>query len=359
MKVALLGCGWIAGWGHARAIPRVPSWEVVAVADTVLAQAQDVGGQLGLDPEQCFDSLDALLAIDDLELVCVLTPPSLHREQVEAIVQTGRHVACEKPFALTLADADAMLEAANAANVVVSVFHNHVYYDEHQLGYKLVQDGAIGEVEGVVINGLGARPWSGAQGWKPEWRRKPTLGGGGALMDSGIHGLYLSEFYFGTSPSWVSATTSPSLSKDSVETYAYVQLGFPNGIAAVGSGWGGGPGQIEIFGQEGRISMEFDVTEGAFGGQPKATRVVSNGQLISEHHVQDRDSHLFLPGIYEAIEGRVHNADSGFSISGEQGREAIELVLAAYASSVRGEKVPLPIRRSDPIYDLGLLGLFD
>jgi predicted dehydrogenase len=359
VNVALLGCGWIAAWGHGRAIPGVDSWNVVAVADPDLALASQVGAQFNLAPDRCLGDLKDLLTLDEVELICVLTPPSLHREHVEAIAAAGRHIACEKPFALTLADADAMLEAAAAAGVVLSVFHNHIYVEEHQLARRLIDQGAIGDVEGLVINGLGSRPWSGSEGWHPEWRRTPTLSGGGALIDSGLHALYLTEHYFGTSPSWVSAVTDPPIDLDRVETYAYVHLGFPNGVASVGSGWGGGPAHFEIFGRERRICMDFHTTDGYFGAQPKSVQVVAGEKIIEEFHLPDRDFQLFTPALYDAIEQRVRDPRSGFRISGEQGREALELVLASYASAVRGHVVQLPLRRDDPVYAGGLLALGD
>ena len=357
MKVALLGCGWIAGWGHARALPQVSSWEVVAVADPSQVRASAVAEQLSVDRRRCMSTLDELLELDDVELVAVLTPPHLHRQQVEAIVAAGKHVACEKPFALTLADADAMLEAADAAGVSVSVFHNHVCYEEHQIGRRLVDEGAIGDVEGIVVNGLGARPWAGAEEYRPEWRRDPGLGGGGALMDAGIHGLYLTEHYFGTSPSWVGATMVPTVGSDHVETYAYVQLGYAGGVATVGIGWGGGPAHLEVFGRKGRISMAFDSTVGYFGQQPESVRLVTGGKLAAEHPVADRDFQLFTPAIYEGIAERVRDPSTWWRLSGEQGREALELVLAAYASAARREVVPLPLRRGDPVYAAGLAGI--
>lgn len=357
MNVALLGCGWIAGWGHGRGIPEVESWNVVAVADQDRSQAAQVGAQFGLREDRCLSSVEELLVLDEVDLVCVLTPPSMHRQHVEAIVQSGKHVACEKPFALTLADADAMLEAAAAAGVVISVFHNHLYFDEHQLARRLIDDGAIGDVEGIVIDGLGGRPWSGAEGWHPEWRRTPALGGGGALMDSGLHALYLTELYFGTSPGWVSAVTVPPVGGDQVETYAYAHLGFPGGVASVGSGWGGGPAHIEVFGREARISMEFRTTDAYFGAQPKSVQVIVGDTIVDEHHVPDRQLQLFTPGLYRAIEERTSDPSSQFGISGERGREAVELVLASYASAARGHVVQLPLRRNDPVYAGGLPAL--
>lgn len=359
MRVALLGCGWIAGWGHARAIPQVDSWEIVAVADPSDRRTVELGDQLGLSRSQCLGSLDEILARNDVEMVCILTPPHLHREQVELIARAGLHIACEKPFALNLADADAMLEAADTAGVSISVFHNHAYFDEHNVARRLIDEGAIGEVEGVMINGLGARPWSGAEEYRPDWRRDPSLAGGGSLMDNGIHALYLTEHYFQTSPSWVSATTLPRVGAGEVETYAYVQLGYPNGIASVAVGWGGGPANIEIYGRQARISIPFSPTDGHTSAQPSVVRVISDAKIVAEHPVVDREFQMFTPEIYKAIEERTRDASSGFRISGEQGREALELVLAAYASASRGHVVELPLRRDDPVYSKGLSALVE
>jgi predicted dehydrogenase len=103
--------------------------------------------------------------------------------------------------------------------------------------------------------------------------------------------------------------------------------------------------------------MEFRTTDGYFGTQPKSLQVVAEEKVVEEFHVPDRQFQLFTPALYHAIEERVRDPRSGFRISGEQGREALELVLASYASAARGHVVHLPLRRDDPVYAGGLLAL--
>ena len=119
----------------------------------------------------------------------VITGNTIVRDAAAA----GKHIVCEKPFALSLADADEMIAACQAAGVTLAIYHNYLYYFEHRLASRLIAEGAIGDVVATEICGLGSRPWLGAERFKPGWRFEAALAGGGVLMDIGVHSFYLTE----------------------------------------------------------------------------------------------------------------------------------------------------------------------
>src|ERR1035441_5445671 len=145
MRFGLVGCGWIVERDHVPAMLRSDEVEIVATADVSPERSRLVGAIAGLKLDACYDDYHELLARDDVEVVSVATPPGTRVQIVRDAAAAGKHVVCEKPFALTLAEADEMIQACEAAGVTLSMYHNYLYYAEHRLAQKLIAEGAIGE----------------------------------------------------------------------------------------------------------------------------------------------------------------------------------------------------------------------
>src|SRR5262245_35810727 len=114
---AIVGAGMVARY-HATAIGRTPGARLVAVCRGDSARADAAAAQFGVP---CETSYDALLARGDVDAICVCTPSGLHAAQAIAAARAGKHVLVEKPMALTLADADAMIAASRASGVLLGV----------------------------------------------------------------------------------------------------------------------------------------------------------------------------------------------------------------------------------------------
>src|SRR5678815_605357 len=119
IKIALLGCGRIAkrhsdllGGGH------INGAKLVGVCDVIRERANAIGFQYGVP---AYYDLDQLLGQQDVDVVSVLTPSGLHPIHAISVAKAGKHVIVEKPMALRLDDADAMIEACDAAGVKLFV----------------------------------------------------------------------------------------------------------------------------------------------------------------------------------------------------------------------------------------------
>ena len=119
IKFALLGCGRIAkrhsdllGGGH------INGAKLVGVCDVVRERADAIGSRYGVP---AYYDLDRLLGQQDVDVVSVLTPSGLHPIHAISVAKAGKHVVVEKPMALRLDDADAMIEACDAAGVKLFV----------------------------------------------------------------------------------------------------------------------------------------------------------------------------------------------------------------------------------------------
>jgi predicted dehydrogenase len=357
MRIALIGCGWIVERSHVPALRDATGIEVVAVADRSPERAQRVAALLGLDASAIHTDHEAVLARSDVDAVSVATPPSSHREIVCAAAQAGKHVLSEKPLATTLADADAMIDACAAAGVLLGLFHNYLWYPETRHALKLIADGAIGEVVATDISGFGTRPWVGAQEGQPGWRHEVGASGGGALMDAGVHALYLTEAYHGTPAERISATVR--LGPDGVDTWAFCQLQFAGGgFGAVNVAWGEGDGRLSIMGTEGHITFVFDEGNGYYGMPARAVRLARVGH---ETRIWNRPLswyRLFEPALFSDFAAAVDGGDwSRYGADGRAGRRAIELALGAYRAAADGGPVALPLAPSDPVHAGGYTAL--
>ena len=164
VHIALVGAGDV-GRFHAEALQQVPDARVVGVVDPQRERAEAVAEICAA--EACSD-LEACL--ERVELVYVLTPPSLHRDLVLAAVRAGKHVVCEKPISVSLEDAEAMVGAAREAGVKLMVAFNQRFRTGFRRLKELVDSGELGSVLNIWSQRLSRRLGEGYN-----WRTDPEL----------------------------------------------------------------------------------------------------------------------------------------------------------------------------------------
>ena len=183
-----IGVG-ILGTGFARStqIPcfqATPGFEVVGILSRNMTRAYDLAKEFGL--RRAFDDLDRMLAVPEIELVAVSTPPDLHLPQTLAALRAGKHVLCEKPTALHAGEAAEMLLAARASGKLHLLDHELRFNPRRRRLVELIQEGFLGRVYTIEYRMAGAfrvdpsRPWS---WWSDETR------GGGVLGALGSHAI--------------------------------------------------------------------------------------------------------------------------------------------------------------------------
>jgi len=141
--VGLLGYGAI-GHEHSRAVRATAGLELAAVCDTSgprLEQARSVAAGIATTT-----SAEVLLGRSDVDLVVVSTPPSTHADWALRVLAAGKHLVVEKPFALTTAEADAVLAAAQARDLLVVVYQNRRSDPDHLALRRVVRAGLLGRV---------------------------------------------------------------------------------------------------------------------------------------------------------------------------------------------------------------------
>jgi predicted dehydrogenase len=186
MRAAVVGTGFV-GVLHVEALRRLG----VEVLGVVGSSPERVRAK-GLEP---YDSLEALLSDDRVDIVHLTTPNHLHYEQAKAVLAAGKHVVCEKPLALDSAQSAELLELAERSGLVHCTNFNVRFYPQCQEARALVADGRLGDVWNV--HGGYLQDWLLLPtDWN--WRLEPEKGGElRAVSDIGSHWLDLVQFVTG------------------------------------------------------------------------------------------------------------------------------------------------------------------
>lgn len=193
---ALIGAGNVTSF-HLQAWGRIPQADIVAIADLDLERARTRAQEFGLDPGRVFASLsDLLQAAEGLDFVDIATPPRAHCELTKLAAAHGLHVLCQKPFALSLAEAQAMIEACHRAGVVLDINENWRWRPWYRTIKQMISQGKIGRP-------IYARFFAHGSFWLPGRARPPDhrhrLHGMKRVVffDWGIHHVDVLRFLFG------------------------------------------------------------------------------------------------------------------------------------------------------------------
>jgi 1,5-anhydro-D-fructose reductase (1,5-anhydro-D-mannitol-forming) len=200
-----------------------------------------------------FTDLGEALADAKVDAVYVASPVALHADQTIASLAAGKHVLCEKPVALDLAQAESMAEAAAESGKLCGIAYYRRLYPKLIRARQLVREGAIGQPVLVEAN---------YHGWleSPErgWLKDPALAGGGPLYDVGSHRIDACNFLFGK-PRRATGLLSNALHPLAVEDSATTLIEYAGGIhAVVDVRWNSRitRDQFRIVGSEGEISLD-------------------------------------------------------------------------------------------------------
>lgn len=192
VRVGVIGLGFI-GPAHIEALRRLPGIEVAAVAHSSDAKARAKGEELGV--EQAFGDYRKLLEIKEIEAVHVCTPNHLHFPQTRDALAAGKHVVCEKPLAVSVAEAKELVELADKTDRVCAVHFNIRYYPLLAHIRAMIASGELGEI--YAVHGSYLQDWL-FYDTDYNWRLEPEYSGESrAIADIGSHWMDLIEYLTG------------------------------------------------------------------------------------------------------------------------------------------------------------------
>ena len=240
-----------ANIGLTKTIPGImaaPNCEVVAISSRNEVAARAAAERLGIPTAH--GTYEALLADPNVEAVYIPLPNHLHADWTIAAARAGKHVLCEKPLALTAADAAHMVEVCEQQGVRLMEAFMYRQHPSWVAVRELVAEGRIGRLVAV-------QSWFSYYNDDPTNIRNIAEAGGGALFDIGCYGVNLSRMLFGGEPSRVVG----SIVRDPVggtDVVASGLLEFGDGIATFTASTRAEDDQrVDIYGTTGRISVEI------------------------------------------------------------------------------------------------------
>jgi 1,5-anhydro-D-fructose reductase (1,5-anhydro-D-mannitol-forming) len=283
----LIGASTIAAEHMIAAIRAQAGHGVVAVASSNAERGRAYAERHGI--AAAYGSVDALLADPTVQVVYISTTNELHREQVLAAAAAGKHVLCEKPLALNLGDALAMLKACRDAGVVMATNHHLRNAATHRKIRDLVREGAIGKpLFARVFHAVYLPPH--LQGWRLD---KPQAGGG-VILDITVHDADTLRFILDAEPvEAIGMSQSAAMAREGLEDGVMAVLRFDNGVLAqlhdaftvkyAGTG-------IEIHGEGGSIVGRNVMTQHPVGEVVLRT-------AVGEQNIPVEHENLYVRGV--------------------------------------------------------------
>lgn len=339
LKVALVGCGRIAK-RHSELLgsKKIKGAVLVAVCDVVTDRARQLGEQYSVP---YFTDMHKMMSSIDTDLVSVLTESGRHSEHVVALASFGKHILVEKPMALTLHDADAMIRACDEAGIKLFV----VKQNRFNVPVVKLRQAIESQRFGKLVLGTVRVRWCRTQKYydQDSWRGTWAFDGG-VLTNQASHHIDLLEWMMGDVES-VFAMSKTALVDIEAEDTAVVALRFVNGaLGIIEATTATRPkdleGSISILGEKGVVEI------GGFAvNELKTWNFVDQGtdenKLKAEYSVNPPNVYGFgHKAYYEHVIDCVEN-NTRQLVDGFEGRKSLELINAIYESIETKSEVSL------------------
>jgi len=340
LRFALIGCGRISR-KHVSALSELPGARLVAVCDTIEERARAAAEPLGIP---CYTDYHEMMEKQKPDVVNVLTPSGLHAAHVLDVVRYGCHIVVEKPMALTLEQADSMIETCDRAGLKLFVVKQNRYNLAVQQLKRALDEGRFGKlVLGTVrVRWCRRQDYYDLDAWRGTWAMD-----GGVLTNQASHHIDLLEWCMGRVET-VFARTETRLVDIEVEDTGVALLKFTNGaLGLIEATTATRPkdleGSISILGEKGSVEIGgFAVNEiRVWNFEEEGERDEEVRRTCSQKpaDVYGFGHKLFLENVVQSIESGRRGL-----VDGLEGRKSLELINAIYESVETGREVLLKFR---------------
>ena len=336
LRVALIGCGRIS-ISYLDAFKKLQDEiEIVAAVDIRQERAEEFAAS--------FPGAKAYARLEDLyplkiDVLHVALPHYLHAEVTLAALEHGMNVLSEKPMALTLQDAEKMIETAKEKGRKLGCIFQTRYNESVMTLKKMVEEGQFG----TLVSARSYLAWDRSKAyyagspWKGTWDKE----GGGVLIDQAIHSVDRVRYLAGSEVDYVEGAihnrAHPYLQvEDTVEACVHFKNGILYNLYAYDYNGADSPINIEFIGTKGSFGLIQDLGYSQIDGVRKEYREVEPGEAVgpsywgTTHVMQLRD---FYHSVRENLP---------VTISGEEGWKTLELVKGIYRSGLSHQRVDFP-----------------
>jgi len=324
--IGLIGCGRISAShleGYAALGDRA---KVIAVCDQVLGAAEERAQTFGIP--HAYDSLDRIIEDPEIDVVSVATPPDVRLQVVRPLLEAGKHVLVEKPFADSLAEAEIMVAVASQLGVLIAVNQNYRFLPESVFLKSALADGRLGRPIFMAQNHSAWR--DGLEGWRSSTERL-------AVAVMGVHWLDRFRWLLGQEAhSIFCASMFSGLLDSEGEDLATLIVQFPNGcVASLTEQWcSHARGAANHF--------QLDCTEGSIIVSNESLRVYdSSGSVIEGQEASMDIRPTFEKSMAELLDAI--DEDREPSHSGLENLGTMALLDGAYLSTEQGSRVEIGV----------------
>jgi UDP-N-acetyl-2-amino-2-deoxyglucuronate dehydrogenase len=335
LRFGIIGVGNIAPV-HAAAINSVPEATLVAVTDRECERGHNFASEHNC---LCYDDYRDLLASPDIDVVTVCTPHYLHAPMVKEIAAAGKHVMCEKPMAISVAECDEMIDACEKAGVELGIVFQSRF---EELTLKLKAGLEAGKLGRLLWTGASCIWYRSAEYYRSApWRGTIAMEGGGVLINQAVHTLD-TLLWLGGAPAKVTARTRTLNHEIEVEDEAIAILEYADGklglVEATTNAYPGFPEKLSFFGTKG--SAVFHKGEGRLEwhfSDPKED-VIDQGK-ISSGAARPMDINAGPHSAQFQEFAASLRAGQHPRVDGHEGRRSIALIEAIYRSAKSGQTI--------------------
>ena len=338
----IFGLGMIADF-HALALAHVNGARLLGVATRNPEKARAFAQKHGVP--FAGGSIEALVARPEIDVVCITTSSGAHRDPALAAIRAGKHIVIEKPLEITTERTDEILCAADAAGVKIAPIFQGRFGD----GARTVKSAFDAARFGRLVLASAYIKWHRTTQYYSGTRGSLTIDGGGALMNQAIHAIDLLQWYAGMPVEVFCWSTRRVHTGIEAEDTAIATLKFASGalgtIEASTALWPGWQRRLEICGEHGSIALEDDhIARWEFrDAQPgdEAIRAAKDSAALGSG--ASAPNAISFVGHQRQIQDFVDALRAGRApaLDGHEGRKAVALVRALYASAERGLPVKL------------------
>lgn len=349
LRFAIIGCGRIS-YKHVEAlIANSQEALLVATCDVKLENAKikqqeylskQAGEELSVN---VYTDYKRMLEEEDIDVITIATESGYHPEIAIYCMEHGKHVICEKPMALSIKDADAMISCANKNQVKLCVCHQNRFNPPIKKLRKAVEDNKFGK----LINGTARILWNRNMSYYTQapWRGTWKLDGG-TLMNQCIHNIDLLQWMLGGEIDSVYALCDTFIRDIEAEDFGAIMIRFKNGAIGIVEGSACVyPKNLEetlsIFGENGTVCIGGLAVNKIETWNFEDTEYNTDSSFSDEKEPDTVYGFGHSPLFKNMIDSIKNNTEP--LVSGVEGKKGMSIILAAYKSRKTGMPVKFPI----------------
>jgi len=329
LGIALVGLGYYSTDLLAPALQQTKNCYLAGIVTGTPAKAEAWQKKYDIPDKNIFtyQSFEQLANNDDIDVVYVVLPPSMHKEYVVRAAKAGKHVFCEKPMALTADECQAMIDACKSVKKKLAIGYRLQHEPNTQAYRKIIKDQSLGKVKTVSC----------AAGYienrTDHWKQKKEMGGG-VMYDMGVYPIQGVRMGTGMEPiAVVSAKTStnrPEIYKNGLDEIAIATLEFPGGVMGdIKTSFGENINFLNIDCDRGQIKMApYQQYAGVRGFSPL-------GEINFPYAVPWQQAKQMDDDCLSIMNNQP------MLVPGEEGQHDIRIVEAVYEAAKSGQRVKL------------------